>query len=115
MIKCSWLENHKKILVNIDGQVYPCCYLVNANFTHNFLDDGEVSKTGVGNIPKDNQEIMNKYNDVRDEMNVFYQPMSDIMKHSWWKELEDSWKDPNKTLRQCTAWCTVKKKEDNDE
>ena len=30
-IKCQWREKNR-LLYNIDGQVYPCCYLVNNNY-----------------------------------------------------------------------------------
>jgi len=99
MIECAW-KKEGKILTNVDGQVYPCCYLVNMNFQSDF----------IGN--KDGQLLMNKYNEAKDELNVFKQPMSKIMNHPWWEELENSWNDSDKTLRQCTRWCTVKENKD---
>ena len=102
MIKCRWREK-KRILFNIDGQVYPCCYLVNNNYKMQ-----ENNKT-----PDRYQHVMQEYNKVKDEMNVFTNDMESINRHEWWDLLEKSWEDAEvPTLRQCTRWCTVK--EDND-
>ena len=37
--------------------------------------------------------------------------MDSINKHQWWEELEQSWSDKSKTLRQCAKWCTQKEEE----
>lgn len=90
MIECLW-KTRNTMLINIDGQVYPCCYLANQN-----------TMRGA------NQELMNIYNDNRDDLNVFNKTIDEINNHQWWELLEESWQDSDKTLRQCKRWCTVK-------
>ena len=47
----------------------------------------------------------------KDELNIFKNDMDSINKHQWWKELEQSWSDKSKTLKQCAKWCTQKEEE----
>lgn len=104
MIKCSWREQGR-IVVNIDGQVYPCCYLVNNEYT-NSKSEG---KSGY----LDDQEILQSYRRYKDELNVFKSDMNSINRHQWFEELEQSWSDNSKTLKQCRTWCTIE--EDSNE
>lgn len=87
-------------MFNIDGQVYPCCYLVNNNY----------SKQG-SNLNA--QKVMVEYNKAKDEMNIFKNDIDTINKHPWWKLLEQSWEDSDITLHQCARWCSVKEKDKN--
>ena len=97
MIKCQWREQNR-LLVNIDGQVYPCCYLVNEDYTR-------FTRDGVGNVE---ENLMSEYNEIRDELNIFKTDLDTINNHPWWGKLEKSWDDPEKALHNCRRWCTVK-------
>ena len=102
MIKCRWREKNR-ILFNIDGQVYPCCYLVNVDYKSN-----QINKSS-------DQYVMEEYNKSRDELNAFKNDMISINNHNWWDLLEESWKDSDvPVLRQCKKWCSIKEKEDKD-
>ena len=72
MIKCKW-RDEKRVLVNIDGQVWPCCYLVNNEYEY----DVSNSKSGY----KDNQEVLESYSSYKDELNIFKNDMDSINKH----------------------------------
>ena len=97
-IICEWAEKNR-YLQNFNGQVYPCCYLVQTQTQKLF--------NGT-NIPEE-QEIFNKYNEVKDELNIFNNSIEDILSHEWFtKTLPESWDDPDKTLRQCTKHCGVR-------
>ena len=90
-IKCQWREKNR-ILYNIDGQVYPCCYLVNTDY-----------------MKGDHQYLMKEYNNSKHQLNIFNNDFESINNHPWWKMLEDSWKDSSDiTLRQCIKWCKIK-------
>lgn len=97
MIKCQWREGNR-LLINVDGQVYPCCYLVNEDYT-------KFTRDGTGNRE---QSLMVEYNEARDDLNVFNSDLDTINNHPWWEKLEQSWDDPSRTLKQCKKWCTVK-------
>ena len=89
-VKCQWRERNR-LLYNIDGQVYPCCYLVNNNY-----------------MKGDNQYVMKEYNKNKKELNIFNNDFDAINSHPWWNILEKSWKDSDITLHQCIRWCKTK-------
>ena len=107
-IICEWAEKNR-YLQNFNGQVYPCCYLVQTQ-TQKLFANGEAIVTGGGTIQlEEKQEIFKKYNEVKDELNVFNNDIKTILSHEWFtKTLPESWDDPDKTLRQCTKHCGVK-------
>ena len=72
MIKCKW-RDESRILVNIDGQVWPCCYLVNNEYKY------DVSNTKSGY--NDNQEVLESYRSYKDELNIFKNDMDSINRH----------------------------------
>ena len=97
-IICEWAEKNR-YLQNFNGQVYPCCYLVQT----------QTQKLFNGTNRPEEQEIFKKYNEVKDELNVFNNDIETILSHEWFtKTLPESWDDPNKTLKQCTKHCGVK-------
>ena len=97
-IICEWAEKNR-YLQNFNGQVYPCCYLVQT----------QTQKLFNGTNRPEEQEIFKKYNEVKDELNVFNNDIETILSHEWFtKTLPESWDDPDKTLKQCTKHCGVK-------
>ena len=98
-IICEWAEKNR-YLQNFNGQIYPCCYLVQT----------QTQKVFNGTNQPEKQEVLNKYNEVKDELNIFNNDIETILSHEWFtKTLPESWDDPDKTLRQCTKHCGVKK------
>lgn len=94
-ISCRWLNN-RKIVVNPDGQVLPCCYLANGYFQ-------------FGTSDFNNHELMLSYKEQDKQNNVFVRPLEDILFDSKWlnEELTNSWISEN-PLKQCQRWCSVK-------
>ena len=97
MIKCKWRELNQMV-INIDGQVYPCCYLVN--------NDYQSRASGEKSGYRENQHIMHQYDHYKDDLNIFKNDFDSINEHPWWDELIESW-SKDKALRQCKRWCTV--------
>tara|TARA_R100001369_G_scaffold35454_1_gene60715 strand:- start:31 stop:333 length:303 start_codon:yes stop_codon:yes gene_type:complete len=98
-IICEWAEKNR-YLQNFNGQIYPCCYLVQT----------QTQKVFNGTNRPEKQEVLNKYNEVKDELNIFNNDIETILSHEWFtKTLPESWDDPDKTLDQCTKHCGVKK------
>lgn len=94
-IDCIW-KNDNKILVNPDGQVWPCCYLANITF--------EKEVRGVNQ----DQEVIREYMDNKDDFNIFKKSVVDILQHEWYqKTLPESWEN-GKALRQCINHCGIK-------
>jgi len=99
-IHCKW-EQDKRLLVNPDGQAFPCCYLSNPYYQRVVgVDEGFV------------QHVMEKYHTDRDDLNVFKADIKDIINHKWFTEtLPESWEDDDKVHYQCVRMCGV----DDDE
>ena len=89
-IQCEWLKDNR-VLVNPDGQVWPCCYLGNVGFDIN-------------------HSVVREYENKKDELNLFTNNnLCDIIQHDWFsKTLPNSWNSENPN-RQCVEFCGNKK------
>lgn len=119
-IKCEWMAKNNA-LANIDGQVYPCCYLANS-FTLLNIFGRDVEKDfpdelnyGGKKWVKGEQKNLNKkihlveeYFKHKDKLNLKNNSLEDILNHEWFaKTLPESWEDENLTHRLCAKYCTV--------
>lgn len=94
-IKCEW-GGKNKILVNPDGQVFPCCFFCNTAFKEKFIE----KKSSFFNHP-----LMKKYSEYEKELNVFNNNLNDIIKHKWFSTLlPNSWNTENPVM-QCQKHC----------
>lgn len=100
-VKCKWREK-EMFLVNPDGQVWPCCYLANAEYFKDVTDNDQSIV-----YPRGNEEspIVGQYNLYKDELNAFNHSIDKIFMHRWWRMLEQSWEDPDKADRRCIRYC----------
>jgi len=107
-ITCEWGVKNK-YYQNYDGQVSPCCYLVNS--TTEMRARGQTQQ----------QEVLIEYNENMEELNIFNNSIDEILSHKWFtKTLPESWNNPDlgldtsrpnpKVLRQCAKHCGVKEK-----
>ena len=96
-IQCRWKYSNR-ILVNIDGQVYPCCYIVNSYYKSHFADNGiEIHK----------HPVMKEYAEHKDEHNIFKTDLLSIITKSKWfnQTLPESW-NGDKPIEQCVRNCS---------
>jgi len=120
-IKCEWMAKNNA-LANIDGQVYPCCYLANS-FTLRSIFGPDVKKdypdemTYGGRKWKKSDEkdldtkvyLLEEYFKHKDELNLYNNSLEDILNHEWFtKTLPKSWQEDEKTHRLCAKHCSVK-------
>lgn len=93
-ISCKWLEL-RKVLVNPDGQVLPCCYLAN-----NYYQFGPQVFNG---------ETMLEYKKQEKDNNIFLKPLEQILEESDWfnDTLPESWLSKN-PVKQCVKYCSSK-------
>jgi len=119
-IKCSWQEMGR-ILINPDGQVYPCCYLCNKAFKTEILgvfgpnnQVEDLSQKGENWYWKTNPEseagsgdtVMIEYKKHYDELNLKKKSMKDILNHKWFTEiLPKSWEKEETRSDQCRQFC----------
>ncbi len=118
-IHCSWLVD-KKIVINPDGQVWPCCYLANSGYMYTSLDKPKFYsiKEEVGieeqlvNIEEaavntGYQTLFIEYYEKNDQHNIFNSPIDIILKSEWFsKTLPESWTNPERILHQCKIFCS---------
>ena len=95
-IVCRW-QLVNRVLVNIDGQVLPCCYLVNTYYKNKFA---------MHNKKFSNHPVMQAY--IDEENNIFKHPLLQIIQHSKWfnKTLPNSWNTDN-PVAQCSKQCST--------
>ena len=95
-IVCRW-QKVNRVLVNIDGQVLPCCYLVNTYYKNKFA---------MHNKKFSNHPVMQAYND--NDNNIFKSSLLEIIQHSKWfnKTLPNSWNTDN-PVKQCAKQCST--------
>tara|TARA_B100000287_G_C20050865_1_gene550353 strand:+ start:47 stop:370 length:324 start_codon:yes stop_codon:yes gene_type:complete len=103
-IKCKWREN-KQVLINPDGQVYPCCFLSNIDY---FVKETNNNEKGYHYPMGPQTVVMTEYNKHKFKLNVKNNKMEDILKNDWWKFLENSWNDSDKVDRRCVRYCSIK-------
>jgi hypothetical protein len=113
----------KRLLVNPDGQVLPCCYFANNLYLYGnvFVPEGEwgpkkhygiedqLVDIGRAAYHTSKDKVLMNYNKNKDEYNVFNKPLEDIINSEWYtKTLPESWDDPEKISPCCKTNCTVK-------
>jgi hypothetical protein len=96
-ITCRWLER-KKILVNPDGQVLPCCYLANTLYLN--LSNPKLAPEW------DNTEILKKYKEKLSDYNLNNKNIEDILSSDWFNiDLPESWESYDTLAHPCKTFC----------
>ena len=105
-IVCEWSD---QILVNPDGQVWPCCYWANVSYENQVLYEGKTSEwRDKFHFRKD--KIYNDYLDQIDELNAFNKPLEEIIEGKWFsQDLPESWKSFDTACSLCVRFCSKKK------
>jgi MoaA/NifB/PqqE/SkfB family radical SAM enzyme len=104
-IICRWASPRNEILVNPDGQVFPCCYHGNSHFKGRMFG---------GQLPlHDNPVYKDHYNANLKKHNIFHTPLSEIMQSDWFlNTLPESIKGDN-PVHQCEKQCSSRIKKDH--
>lgn len=128
-INCEWFRTNQ-VIINPDGQVYPCCYISNTLYLSKQY--GYPKKGDLINIKnEDSLEyelqhsegiamgvpvkdwLYSEYIENEKEFNIDNKPLEEILNHEWFDKLKNSWEDDNDIPIPiiCKTWCTVKKYE----
>jgi|MDTB01.3.fsa_nt_gb hypothetical protein len=103
-IVCKWKKSGQ-VLVNPDGQVWPCCYLCNITYEYTNSDKTNI----LFGSHRDNSHIFKEYYDNKDDHNIKKRTLQQILDSKWYsKTLPESWKSQKTALKQCKQYCTVK-------
>jgi len=108
-VVCRWLAM-KKILVNPDGQVLPCCYMANPAYVN------QVTKTSgtPGGRQFNNNPTLKKYMDNKEEYNLNHKTLEEILTTEWFnKDLPESWKEYSTIPTMCQTFCDNRINDDN--
>ncbi len=107
-IHCRW-ESQKRLLVNPDGQAFPCCYLANLYYQSKvFIDNGNYDKLFEGHKAQMAHPVLASYADSADSYNVFKNDVESIVNGKWFKEtLPESWKSEDTVHIQCKRMCGI--------
>lgn len=102
-IRCEWMEK-SRILVNPDGQVWPCCFLANKTY------EGEkrfktVEWNYIHHI-QNREPTLKKYYDNKEYYNINNTPLEEIIHSDWFtKHLPESWDDEDTAPGVCKRFC----------
>ena len=100
-ITCEW-GNNNKVVVNPDGQVWPCCFFCNPTYKSQFVE-------GYDAKFKDNP-VMIEYQKNKSTLNVFNNSLDKIINDKWYKTtLPNSW-ESKEPVNQCVRYCGKKSK-----
>ena len=100
-ISCEWGALNK-VVINPDGQVWPCCFFCNPTYKSQFVK-------GYDAKFKDNP-VMKEYQKNKSTLNVFNNSLDKIINDKWYKKtLPDSW-ETNEPVNQCIRYCGKKSK-----
>lgn len=119
-VECEWMKT-KRLLINPDGQVLPCCFFANVIYMYdklgttekiaekrNQISDQIGDKSRITNDTATTDVLMNYYNN-REKYNIHNTPLEEIINSDWFtKTLPESWNDPNLLVRQCKKYCQKK-------
>tara|TARA_B100001057_G_C22843033_1_gene947853 strand:+ start:1864 stop:2196 length:333 start_codon:yes stop_codon:yes gene_type:complete len=97
-IECMWQKDNT-ILINPDGQVYPCCYLGNIHYT-------ALATNHKSGLTFSKYEVLAKYHAQREKFNINSNNIDDILESEWFNEtLPESWESYETTPGPCLQWC----------
>lgn len=107
-IHCKW-ERDKRLLVNPDGQVFPCCYLSNNYYQSTvYSDTGKYEDLPDGHKANIEHPLMKEYHENRENFNIFRCSLESIVNSKWFTEtLPESWNDEKSVHFQCKRMCEV--------
>lgn len=121
-IECQWMKS-KRLLINPDGQVLPCCYFANVIYmlTKFSTDDmkakdkdergveDQIMDRGLVALETNEEPLFQEYLKDKEKYNINHTDLEDIINSDWFlKSLPESWNDENKVVRQCKKYCTKK-------
>ena len=111
-IRCAWLAENR-LLINPDGQVWPCCYLANKAYNAEQLE--KIGKSKVTWWFGDEQDkTMFKYFENKDDLNLKNKPLDEILNHEWYQDtLPESWKHEETRLKECRDFCEYNLEDEN--
>ncbi len=100
-ITCEW-GNNNKVVVNPDGQVWPCCFFCNPTYKSQFVEGYDAKFK--------NNPVMMEYEKNKSDLNVFKNSLDKIINDKWYKTtLPNSWQS-DKPVSQCIRYCGKKSK-----
>jgi hypothetical protein len=104
-IKCKWMDE-KRIVVNTDGQVLPCCYFANMVY-FSTVNTAQGTELPDGHKVQMAHPVLKSYVDSAEAHNIFETGMETILDSEWYtKTLPESWENPQEDAHYlCKLMC----------
>lgn len=88
-----------RVIIDVDGQVLPCCFIANSLYRRTHDSD-------IGFDP--NNEIMQAYVKNLKDFNIFNHSLEVILSNEWFtKILPESWEDMDTAMPVCRNFCSI--------
>lgn len=104
-INCKWMAE-KRVVINPDGQVLPCCYFANMVY-YSTVNNAQGIELPAGHKKQMAHNVLRSYVDSAEQHNLFSNDMESILNSKWFTEtLPESWEtdDPH---HLCALMCGV--------
>ena len=113
--------SRKQAIVNPDGQVIPCCFFANLLLVADWFDypqdyshsewkkkekEYRLTNYRLTAFETTIDPVLKDYIKHKDELNIFNDDLENIVNHSWFQRLYESWEDPDKISPICVRNCT---------
>ena len=107
-VRCYWMLEGR-IVISPDGQVMPCCFFENQIYKDMKSVEGHPTYLHY-DIPMAENKMIADYIEHKDELNIHNRPLKEILEHSWFQRLYESWDDFDTIDPLCIRMCS----RDND-
>jgi len=101
-VRCYWMLEGR-IVISPDGQVMPCCFFENQIYKDMKSVEGHPTYLHY-DIPMAENKMIVDYIEHKDELNIHNRPLKEILEHSWFQRLYESW--DNKPDPICIKMCS---------
>lgn len=98
-INCRWAKPFNQIVVNPDGQVFPCCYHANSYYR---FDQDPAYKSQVYDHPL----YATEYTTNKNQYNILHNLLSDILNTNFFKEMLQQSMLSDNPIPQCERHCS---------
>lgn len=119
-IECQWMKS-KRLLINPDGQVLPCCYFANViymltKFSNDDMKakprdergvEDQIMDKGLVALETNSEPLFQEYLKNKEKYNINNTDLEEIINSDWFvKDLPESWNNEKRVVRQCKKYCT---------
>lgn len=100
-VVCEWMQS-KRVIINPDGQIVPCCFIANVLYPMNKITSTESIQKDIFPDP-----VLEEYYSSKQKYNIHNRPIDQILSDDWFTStLPESWNDSDRIPLQCWWNCS---------